>query len=1035
MLDPSALREPHSEQKPPPASEGRALRLLHEVRLAQRRSLWLQGALYGLITTLAFTFAGALWGHVWVMEVGCAIGLTLMLTFGVILGARRVGDDHRTARHVARLSPKLNLDLLAAVELSKALGRPNDFSPALALAFLREVDAKAASHEGRRLVSPKPVQRAAAVASLGLVLLGALSLWQAKALRTGFAAAFASAPSAAPLRREPITGDFELTYHYPSYTGLEPHTVSGTTGELSGPAGTEVIIKSRADRDVEAASLVMGEQQRPLQVNGRDLSGSLVLEKTGTYHVIFLEDRQVVAQGPDLPIHVQADATPVVRLVAPVDVLELTPEQTSVPLKYEASDDFGLTTLELVFRAPGAAEQRISLKPDDGRMTRGQYQWALGALGLKPGGRVTYFLEAQDNDTVTGPKKGVSKTQTITLYSAAEHRREALRKTEALWERLVLHLADRMEAPERAAVTPEASSRPTPSDERASVLSGDFRSLGADLLQERDPFDDLIGAVLNVGDQLRKDQSTIAVHRRLYARLLGRDGDDSPRFISRDPVYLKAVVQRLAENLSRDREHSEKNVLYLEALLDRVKLEALQALAKDLKEDRRELSRLLEEYGRTQDSSVQQQVLQQMQALKRHMMELQQRMAELAKGIRDDFMNREALEEMMESQNLSSTLDDIENLVKEGKADEALKKMQELSMQMDETLQQLEQAADQADQQTDPELTKKYQQFADDLDQATKAQEALAEKTRALRDRYRAQAKERIAQEGSTLKKEIQQKLGELQQSYERLPSASRFEESRAQAKHDIGNVKQALDANDFDLAAEAAEKLDEHAQHLAELGREQQRLDEMFQNPPQVRKESKQLNERLGNDARKAGEIAQALKSLFPQNGSQLSEGDRQQMGEMAKQQRQLEQKESELEQQMQALAERAPIFDEDSKNQLEQAGQRMGQATQKLLGRDPSHGYAEQQGALQALKSLQQQMQQQQRRGGRGGGLPMPMRSGGGGGRGRGGSPEKVEIPDEDPNRAPREFRKDVMDAMKQGGPDRYRDQNKHYYEELVK
>jgi hypothetical protein len=67
-----------------------------------------------------------------------------------------------------------------------------------------------------------------------------------------------------------------------------------------------------------------------------------------------------------------------------------------------------------------------------------------------------------------------------------------------------------------------------------------------------------------------------------------------------------------------------------------------------------------------------------------------------------------------------------------------------------------------------------------------------------------------------------------------------------------------------------------------------------------------------------------------------------------------------------------------------------------------------------------------------GKKGGIPLPMRNRNGG---RGNKDEKVAIPDEDPNAAPREFRKDVMDAMKQGAPDRYKDQNKKYYEELVK
>ena len=70
---------------------------------------------------------------------------------------------------------------------------------------------------------------------------------------------------------------------------------------------------------------------------------------------------------------------------------------------------------------------------------------------------------------------------------------------------------------------------------------------------------------------------------------------------------------------------------------------------------------------------------------------------------------------------------------------------------------------------------------------------------------------------------------------------------------------------------------------------------------------------------------------------------------------------------------------------------------------------------------------------KGGKGKGIPFPVRRPGG--RSRGNQQEKVELQDEDPTAGSREFRKDVMDAMKQGAPDRYKDQNKKYYEELVK
>src|SRR5262249_12635827 len=133
-------------------------------------------------------------------------------------------------------------------------------------------------------------------------------------------------------------------------------------------------------------------------------------------------------------------------------------------------------------------------------------------------------------------------------------------------------------------------------------------------------------------------------------------------------------------------------------------------------------------------------------------------------------------------------------------------------------------------------------------------------------------------------------------------------------------------------------------------------------------------------------------------------------------------------LQQQMDEIQQRAPVFDGETEQQLDRARQSMEQASQRLNGREPGKGYAEQQGALEALKGLQQSMQQQSQGKRR---MPMPV-----GRRPNSGSKhEKVEIPDEDPSREPRELRKDVMDAMKQGAPERYKEQVKRYYEELVK
>jgi len=1050
VFEPSSNPPPDQAPPPPPAApkahQGRALKLLAEVRAAQGRSLWTQGVLGGAIVFLVCFVGGAALAHLSVtaarvlLVLGAFAALALVVGFGVLLPRRRVGNDERTARLLAEKLPELNLDLLAAVELSRALGRSGeDFSPELAKAFLRDVDARAARLSVNTLIDQRPVRRV----SLGLVAtvfaLLAVLLVKGASLRAGLAAALTFTKTEEVVRRQPITGDIELTYRYPVHTGLEPRTIAGSTGDVSAPAGTEVTIRTRADRDVDAAALLLSPSgtRVPLKVDKRELTGSFVLSESGQYHVAFLDGSKVKAEGPDQSITVEADQAPQVRVSAPLDNLELDPRKQAVTVKFEASDDYGLASLELVYTPQGGQQARVSLKPDDGRTTRGSYQWDLAPLGLTPGQTVTWFLEATDNDSVKGPKKGTSSVLRLKLYSSAEHRQEALEKTEALWHRLIDHLADRMESPDRASPTPlDAAVAGKPIDERGGVLAGEFGDLAKTLEEDPEPQRELIGALLNVGSELKHDVSQVNTNRSFLLRLTGRIAGPSGKTQfadNRNGSYTQDLQRRVAASIATDIAHAEKNVLYLEALLDRARMDAIKELVKQLREDRRQLTDLLDEFRRTKDPNTQQQLLDQMQALKMRMLELNDQIARLSRNLHDEFMNADAVQQMQEEMGMQTTLEDVEKLIKEGKADEAMKAMQELSMKMDELLDGLDKAEEEADERADPELSRQWQEFGDNLDDTVKKQEALSEKTRALRDKYRQQQKERIAKQGEALKKELKEKLDDLEKDWSQLDNQRlgfRFDEPHRKAMASRDNVEQSLEASDFDLASDAANEMEDEARKMAEMAREVQELEERYQNPPESRRESRQMADRLAKDAKKAAEVAEKLRDLFPQPGQQMNDQDRAQMNELARQQKQLQQQAQQLQQQMDSINERAPLFDEDSMQQAMQAGQKMQGAGERLQGKDASRGYGEQQGALQSLQGLQEAMKQGQGKGGKG--IPLPMRRRG---SGRGTSNEKVEIQDEDPSAASREFRKDVMDAMKQGAPDRYRDQNKKYYEELVK
>lgn len=1030
---------PEAPPPPPPAPEppsrhpGARARLLEQVRSRQRTHLWAEGSLYAGVLLLVLATAGG-FVSLWSSSLGATLlwgaPLLAVLTgvgFGVLLRLRRVGDEKRTARLVAGTLPELSYDVLAAVELERALGSGESFSKAMAEAFLEDVDRRAAGADPQKTVDTQATRKAAYSFAAALFLCLALIAAWPRPFLAGLSAAFAQRPKAATAQLEPITGDVELTYRYPAHTGLAPRTVAGTNGEVAGPKGTEVQLRTRADRDVDQAALEVNGTRVPLTVaDSRSLAGSFVIDKEGKYRFVFLKSSgRVLVEGPEVPIHLEVDASPQVRLSAPAAELELDPGE-NVSLRFEASDDYGLSGLWLVFRPPGKQEQRAALRFDEGRRTNGQYSWDVGPLKLEAGQRVTYYLEVKDNDTVDGPKKGVSRTQTLKLYSAAEHRRAAVKRAEELWERLVLHLADRLEGPDRAQKKDSALVvAATVVDERGQKLVADFLNVANELGADKDAPEELVAALYNVSDGLNRALASTTAARRAYS------------FRVKNPPLDEASGIRLTNVVSREISEVEKDILFLEQLLDRQKMLDLKELAKELQRERRELTSLVEEYQKNQSPEAREELMARLQELRARIDELMRRMAELTKGIRDEHLNQEALKQLMEERDMDSMLDKVEKSLKDGKTDEALAKLQELSMQLDQMLEQLEQGEERAGEEQFPELAEKYQQFMEELQRTTRDQKQAADEAKAIRDRYKQQIKERLSQRGAALKKELLERTEAVAKDYRELPPDprfSRFDLPLEKAQAELENLRNALLVDDFDLASEAAQRADEAAQQLSMQGDQMMREDELLQNPAPVREASKAASQRLKKDASRVQEINRLLQQLFPDPQSVLSAEEKQKLQQLAERQRQLQKSTEGLRQRMEEMDQMAPLFGNEGNQTMQQIGQHMGEAGRRMDAKDANRGHGEQKAALDGLKRFMEQLKQPGS--GSGKGLPLPMLQSRGGREGWGGpANQKVEIPEEEAGAAPKEFRKDVLDAMKQGAPDKYKEQVKRYYEELVK
>ncbi len=1062
-IRPAPAPPPSSRAEPRPASAGgdgslgplgplgpivallsRARRRHARIRSAAAAALALGGFFLALTPILALGAAGQPAAR-WLLALAGAASAAGFLVLGPWRARREVGDLADTAKLLAtRLSTtELQRGLLPAYELGRALddGEPVDFSRPLALAHLEATARQTVFADLASAVPDRPLRLALrGLAACALLLLAAAILWGetlARGARFVFLAPAgekARAPAA-----EPVTGEVELTYVYPAYTRLAEKTVPSTNGEISAPRGTEVRLKTRADRDLAKAFAVVGDATLPLEVKGRDLLGKLLVQKPGSYRFHFLDARgKVLVEGPPIPIAAEEDRAPSATLLAPALDVEVDPK-AQVKVRFEAADDYGLSEVALVMKLPGATKpQRVVLQraPDAPRRASGEYLWDLVGLSLMAGDKVAYYLEATDNDEVSGKKAGVSKTQVLRVFSEAEHHRQVIRQVQEKWERLVALLGDRLEAPEHkpAGRTAEAAQSQGDVDARAVDLARELTELARALRKEKAP-DPLWRALVNVSSGLTEKAGATSRARSALGlwlkRGVGMDGEPARRLFA-------ALDQEIAEE--------EKGVLYLESLLDQQRLQDLLALSKELAAKRRDLAGLIEQYQKAPDAEAKERILGEVARLKERMAELLQRMAELSRNIQDEHVNSEALREMAESKDMMGSFDKVQDLLNKGKVQEAMKEMEKLGQMLDDLQKNLQKASQDFKGGEFGEAGRELGDFARGLDELQGEQQGLLQETQKLRGDQRKELERRLNQKGREFVDKLRKKVAEAQARLGEVEEERNlFHEADLKAAQEAADdLDKALAVKDFDQAAQSVAKALGHAQSLSEdLGR--QAADARLY-PSAFQPDTSQL-QKNAKSARGAipplDEVSKELASLFPPPGSAMSEEDKQKMRSLAQRQRGLQQKAGSLEQQMQRLNQKAPLFSPEAQALMQKSGERMGRAQGQLQGVNPSGAMAEERDALDQLGQLKKGLERQGQGQGQGGGQSVPwpwMGPGESGGTDDGSGADSsadrdVKIPGADQYQVPEEYRKAILDAMKQGAPDKYRDQVKRYYEEIVK
>jgi hypothetical protein len=202
------------------------------------------------------------------------------------------------------------------------------------------------------------------------------------------------------LDRPRIEG-IDLSYVYPSFSGLEPRTETDT-GDIYAPAGSTVTVKVRSSKPIAAAQLratdADGSRSLPLAVvSERQGEVSFTVARDGAYRIA-LTDTDAVDNGEDTEyfVRVMDDRPPDVRIIRPAGDRGAT-RLEEVTLEARAEDDYGVQSLELVYAVRGGKEKVVPLG-GNGQATAvsGRHTVYLEDLDVKPGDFVSYYARARD---------------------------------------------------------------------------------------------------------------------------------------------------------------------------------------------------------------------------------------------------------------------------------------------------------------------------------------------------------------------------------------------------------------------------------------------------------------------------------------------------------------------------------------------------------------------------------------------------------------------------------------------------------------
>jgi hypothetical protein len=876
----------------------------------------------------------------------------------------------------------------------------------------------------------------------------------------------------------PAVGNFRLRYQYPDYTGLPPNVKEGT-GHIETLAGSEVRIEMAANKPIAWGQLVFDDNtQLPLLVRQDGLlQATAIITKAGGYRVQVQDELGFTNQEQlSYRIDVIPDEVPQIDLVAPEPDLEIEEGQV-ISLEYEARDDFGVRELALVYRAGAFGDKRMVIDRVDevARRYEGRYHWDVTDLFSEAGERVTYYVEVWDNDTVSGPKRGISATHVLRIKSREEEHRRLDEMEQQMAEKLTDLLADQLELNARTAdLTEQAGPHDPTAAQELAARQAELQQQAQDLVSQLDEMLQMLEKDY-LSDYTRyEDTQTLRETLEFTQDTLMGDArrqllppSNQPQPPTASPRNPQQPARQPSENSEPSFDQAlakqeaaqselERMALFAQDIGKRSKMRDLENVAQRMARTQKNLLDALtdlDKLGKEMDAATRDALERELNELEKAMQALMEALSTLPSELPDEFLNSEALQNL-ELSDMMQALQQLREQLQQGNLADAKRLAEDLLRSMNQMLAALQSAQRFAHSMPFGQQQSGMERTQSELDQIAQEQSEILRDTgtidKSLRQRINEQQRQEFEQLQQQLRDTIEQARRQLQEAKRTSQGDNRRSRAVPPSTH---RLDRALDRIRRQLTPEESGELLRALQDAAqELSTMQQHpspaWEEFLRTHPELQAMLQDLHESLAQSHQRLADLnsLDGQELLDPQQGEDL--------GQLGQRQQAVRERTEALKNRLDQLSQFIPFLSPELRQNIGDAGEFMGEAQGELSGRRARQAIPPEEEALRRLSQGQQAMQQamqQMAQRGQMGQMPVPMvlrrpgdpfafnqqpfpdRSPREQGR-MGINTRDFKIPGKEEYKAPKQFREEIMEALKRGAPSQFKGQIEQYFKNLT-